>query len=425
MNSSRQPATHGRSNPVLLVAILGGVCALGPVAVDLYLPGLPRVATDLGASALSIQLTLTTFLVGLGAGQLLIGPLSDRLGRRRPLLAGLGLFTVSSALCAAAPTAEVLVAARLLEGIGASAGVVIANAVVTDYFRGRKAARLLSRLVLVSGMAPIIGPLLGAQLLGVTSWRGIFVVVAALGALSLVAAAFGLRESLPPARRVAGGLGRTVASIGVLSRDAAFMGLTISAALTFAAFFAYLSASSFVIQGVYGASPVLFSILFSFNAVGWLLGSQLNHLLLRRFSPRSLLAAGLAVAVVAGMAVLGVTLVGGSSVVALSVPLFVLVSATGFASPDSTALALSRHPEMAGSASAYFGSLRLGLAALATPLVGLGGGVSAKPMAVVIASASVGALVVFAVVARRVRGEVPQEPVPQTAGEAVDDVAVG
>ena len=254
---------------------------------------------------------------------------------------------------------------------------------------------------------------------------GIFAVVAALGALSFVAVAVGLRESLPPAQRVTGGLRGTFRSMGVLSHDAAFMGLTVSAALTFAAFFAYLSASSFVIQGVYGASPVVFSILFSINAVGWLLGSQLNHLLLRRFSPRLLLAAGLVAAVVAGTAVLGVTLAGGLSVVALSVPLFVLVSATGFASPDSTALALSRHPEVAGSASAYFGSLRLGLAALSTPLVGLGGGVSAMPMAVVIASASVGALAVFAVVARRVRCAAPQEPAPRTAGEAVDDVAVG
>lgn len=424
MNSSPQPFIEGR-RLMSLVAVLGGVCALGPVAIDLYLPGLPRVAADLGASTLSIQLTVTTFLVGLGAGQLLIGPLSDRLGRRRPLLAGLGLFTAASVLCAAAPTAAFLVAARLLEGIGAAAGVVIANAVVTDYFRGRKAARLLSRLVLVSGLAPIIGPLLGAQLLRVTSWRGIFAVVAALGALSFVAVAVGLRESLPCAQRVTGGLSGTFRSIGVLSHDAAFMGLTVSAALTFAAFFAYLSASSFVIQGVYGASPVVFSILFSINAVGWLLGSQLNHLLLRRFSPRFLLAVGLVAAVVAGMAVLGVTLAGGMSVVALSVPLFVLVSATGFASPDSTALALSRHPEVAGSASAYFGTLRLGLAALSTPLVGLGGGVSAMPMAIVIAFASVGALVVFAVVAPRVRGAAPQEPAPQTAGEAADDVAVG
>ncbi len=407
-----------------LVALLGGVCALGPVAIDLYLPGLPRVAADLGASTLSIQLTVTTFLVGLGVGQLLIGPLSDRLGRRRPLLAGLGLFTASSVLCAVAPSAPFLVAARLLEGIGAAAGVVIANAVVTDYFRGRKAARLLSRLVLVSGLAPIIGPLLGAQLLRVTSWRGILAVVAALGALSFLAVAVGLRESLPPAQRVTGGLGGTFRSIGVLSHDAAFMGLTVSAALTFAAFFAYLSASSFVIQGVYGASPVVFSILFSINAVGWLLGSQLNHLLLRRFSPRFLLAVGLLAAVAAGMSVLGVALAGGSSVVALSVSLFVLVLATGFASPDSTALALSRHPEVAGSASAYFGTLRLGLAALSTPLVGLGG-VSAMPMAVVIAFASVGALVVFAVVARRVGGASPDDLAPRTAGEAADDVAVG
>jgi len=424
VDSSLQPA-DSRSSHALLASILGAVCALGAVATDLYLPGLPSVAADLGASPVSIQLTLTTFLVGLAAGQLLIGPVSDSMGRRGPLLAGLGLFTVSSLVCAIAPNAGVLAGARLLEGIGAAAGVVIANAVVTDYFRGRRAARLLSRLVLVSGMAPIVAPLLGGQLLRVMSWRGIFLVIAAVGALSIVAVALGLRESLPPARRVGGGLSGTFASIRLLSRDAAFMGLTISAALTYGAFFAYLAASSFVIQDVYGATPVMFSVLFSINAVGMLLGSQLNHLLLGRFSPRTLLGAGLVAGVAAGIGVLVVILAGGLSLVALSVPLFLLVAATGFSSPDSTALALSRHPKVAGSASAYFGTLRLGLAALATPLVGLGGGVSARPMAVVIAAASTGAMVVFLLVARKVGGTAVREPAPLTAAEAVDDMAVG
>jgi MFS transporter, DHA1 family, multidrug resistance protein len=420
-----QPIVGGRRGLILLVLVLGGVCTLGPFATDLYLPALPTVADDLHAGAHTIQLTVTTFLVGLALGQLLVGPLSDSVGRRRPLLAGLGVFAVASLVCAAAPSAGVLIGVRAVQGIAGASGVAIANAVVTDHFRGRESARLLSRLVLVSGMAPIVAPLVGGQLLRVTSWRGVFLVLAALGVLLCVGVGFGLRESLPRERRVSGSLAGTLRVMGRLSRDSVFMGLTLSGGLMYAAFFGYLAASSFVVQDIYGASPVMFSVLFSINAVGMLLASQLNHLLLARFAPRVLLAAGLIACVIAGMSLLGVSLVGGLGLLALAVPLFLLVSATGFAGPDATALALSLHPDVAGSASAYFGTLRLGLAAAATPLVGLGSGVSAMPLAILVAVASVGALVAFLAVARKVGGAGPTEPVPLTAPEAADDLAVG
>ena len=425
MERPLQPVTGGRRGLILLVLVLGGVCTLGPFATDLYLPALPTVAGDLHAGAHAIQLTVTTFLVGLALGQLLVGPLSDSVGRRRPLLAGLGLFAVSSLACALAPSAGVLIGVRAIQGIAGASGVAIANAVVADHFRGREAAKLLSRLVLVSGMAPIVAPLVGGQLLRFTSWRGVFVILTALGVLLFVGTAFGLRESLPKAERVAGSLRGTMGIMARLSRDSVFMGLTLSGALMYAAFFGYLAASSFVIQDLYGASPAMFSVLFSINAVGMLLASQLNHRLLGRFTPRVLLAAGLVACVIAGMALLGVTLVGGLGLLALAIPLFLLVAGTGFASPDATALALSLHPDVAGSASAYFGTLRLGLAAAATPLVGLGGTVSALPLAIVVTVASIGALAVFAVVARRVGGAAPQESPPLTAPEATDDMAVG
>src|SRR5450756_2197068 len=194
-----------RPRRIVLIVVLGSVCTIGPFSTDLYLPALPTVATDLAASSSSIALTVTTFLVGLALGQLLAGPLSDTYGRRLPLLVGLPVFTVASLVCALTPSAGVLVALRLVQGLAGASGMAIANAVVTDYSRGRHAARLLSRLALVSGLAPIIAPLVGAQLLRVTSWRGIFVVLTGLGIVLFSAVALGLRESLPREKRQAGG----------------------------------------------------------------------------------------------------------------------------------------------------------------------------------------------------------------------------
>jgi MFS transporter, DHA1 family, multidrug resistance protein len=402
--------------------VLSSVYTIGPLATDLYLPALPDVATDLGASSAAIALTVTTFLLGLAIGQLLAGPLSDMYGRRRPLLVGLAIFTLTCVLCALTPSAEFLIAVRFVQGLAGATGIVITNAVVTDYSRGREAARLLSRLAVISGLAPIVAPLIGAELLRFMTWRGIFVVQTGLGALLCLAVALGLRESLAPARRQAQGEWLAFRAMGMLSRDPAFMGLAMASALAFVAFFGYLAASSFVYQDLYGVSPALFAALFGINAVGMLVASQVNHRLLRRFSPNQLLGAGLITGTVAGVAVLVVTLVGGLGVAALAVPLFVLIASLGFVFPDSTALALSLHPDIAGSASAYFGTARLGLGALATPLVGIGGVASGLPMAVVIAVSSAAALAVFAAIAARLRDVTPVLDTPE---EVSTDMPVG
>jgi len=422
VETTSQLSRLSRPRRLVLIAVLGSVCTIGPFSTDLYLPAMPIVAADLGASSSAIALTVTTFLVGLAFGQLLAGPLSDTYGRRLPLLVGLIVFTTASLVCALTPSVDVLIAVRFVQGLAGASGMAIANAVVTDYSRGRQAARLLSRLALVSGLAPIVAPLIGAQLLRVTSWRGLFVALTGLGILLFSAVALGLRESLPRERRQAGGAARTLRTFGMLSRDPRFMGLSTTSALSFVAFFAYLAASSFVYQDLYGASPVLFSLLFAVNAIGMLAVNQLNHRLLGRFTPQQLLGVGLLTGSLAGLAVLAVTLVGGLGIVALAVPLFVLVASLGFVFPDSTALALSLHPDVAGSASAYFGTFRLGLGALATPLVGIGGAVSGLPMALVIAVSSAAALAVFAAVAARTR---TLTPVLDTPEEASTDMPVG
>ena len=393
-----------RGRRAAIVAILGALWTIGPFSIDLYLPALPTLGGDLGASQQQVAVTVTAFLVGLAFGQVQAGALSDTYGRRRPLVAGLLLFTLATAACALAPTIQVLIVARFLQGLGGAAGMAISNAAVTDYVRGREAAKLLSRLAIIGGVAPIIAPLAGGQLLRVVSWRGLFVVLTAIALALFLSVLFGLPESLPRERRSSAGFGTLFRSLLTLSRDPRFIGFALPSALSFAGFFAYLAGSSFVYQDVYHVSPAAFSVLFAVNAVGMLGASELNRRLLVRFTPAQMLAAALAVNAAAGLIVLAVLLVGGLGVWALAAPLFVLVASVGLVIPNSTALALSLHPDVAGTASAYFGTLRLGLGALATPLVGLSGGMNGVSMGLVIAGAGILALVTFAVVAWRDRG---------------------
>jgi len=417
VDSSLQPASLDRGAFVLLIAVLGGVCTIGPFATDLYLPALPSITAELQASTRSIQLTVTVFLAGLGVGQLFSGPLSDTFGRRRPLLVGLAVFTLASLLCAIAPSAGFLIGARAVQGLAGAAGIAIAMAVVTDHFRDATAAHFLSRLALVSGMAPIVAPIVGAQLLRVTSWRGVYYVLTAIGLALLAGVAVGLRESLPAERRTPRGLPTALRTMVALSHDRRFMGYTFTSALTYAVFFAYLSTSSFVLQDFYGASPTTFSLLFAVNAVGMLLAAQLNGFLLARFSPRALLGASLVMLLAAGAALVVVALVGGLSIFAVAVPFFVLVAAMGIATPNVTALALSLHPEVAGTASAEFGTLRLALGAAATPLATIGGEVSDLPMALLMAGGAAGALALFVATLRTGRAAAPVSATAEAEGE--------
>ena len=389
------------SRRATIVLILGALWALSTFATDLFLPAMPAAAKALGASESAMALNLTAVLVGLGVGQLLAGPISDGTGRRPVMLAGLVVFTLSALACMAAASVEVLIGVRLVQGLAAAFGYAVGNAFVTDHKRGSGAARLLSWVIVVGATAPVVASLSGAQMLRLLGWRGPFLLLAAVGLLTLVAATFGLPESLPKERRLRGGAGTAFRTMMALSRDARFMGYSLTSALVCVVFFAYLAGSSFVYQGIYGVSATTFSILFAVNALGMLAAGRLNHRLLGRFSPKALLAAVLVAYAVAGVAVLLVALSGGLSLWAMAVPLFVIVAGLGFIFPDLTALALSLHPEAAGTAAAYFGALRLALGALATPLVGVGGGASPVPMGILTAAASVAALVLFLLVSRR------------------------
>jgi MFS transporter, DHA1 family, multidrug resistance protein len=391
------------TRPWRVVLLLGSLIALGPLSIDLYLPALPALADDLDASPSAVQLTLTGVLVGLGLGQLLIGPLADIYGRRRPLLIGISAHVVASLLCAAAPTIEALDALRVLQGAGAAAASVVAMAVVRDLFTGSAAAAVISRLVMVMALAPVLAPSLGSAVLAVGSWRTVFVVLAGLGALIWLLAAVGLNETLPAERRSAPGLRSTLHAYATLLRDPVLVGFMLIASLTLAAVFAYVSGASFVLQDGFGVDEQTFGILFGLGAVGLIIASQANVLLLRRFTPAAILSTALGVAALAAIALLVNALTGAGGLLGILAPIWLVLAMVAFCGPNATALALAEHGQRAGAAAALLGAAQFTIGAATAPLVGLGEPGSAVPMAATMATCLVLAAALAPLVLRRRR----------------------
>ncbi|WP_206787251.1 multidrug effflux MFS transporter [Amycolatopsis sp. MtRt-6] len=397
MTITAERTAPSRRTQLKFVLVLGGLTAFGPLSIDMYLPALPRMAADLHAPDNTVQLTLSAFIVGLALGQLVLGPLSDALGRRGPLLAGLVLYVVGSVLCAVSPDAWLLVAARFVQSLGAAAGIVIARATVRDLFEGTAMTKFFSTLMLVSGLAPILAPLIGGQLLNWTSWRGVFVVLTAFGALLLAVVAFFLPEPSPARSPLR--LGRVMRTYGRLALDRSFAGYALASGLLFASMFAYISGSSFALQGVYGLSPQAYSVVFGVNGVGIVLAGQLNGRLVGRVRERTLLLSGLLLGVAGGASALASAFFR-APLALLLVSLFLLVSSLGLVMPNASSLALASHARSAGAASALLGVLQFAVGAVATPLVGLGGPGTAVPMAATMAGFAVLALVAYLVLAR-------------------------
>jgi MFS transporter, DHA1 family, multidrug resistance protein len=399
--NSAPPAVAARGR---LLIVLGALSAFGPVTTDVYLPSLPQAAATLHTTPAGIQSSLTACLLGLAAGQLVAGPLSDSRGRRKPLLAAMAVFVVASVLCAIAPNIVALDLFRLLQGCAGAAGIAICFAIVRDLYSGRAAARAYSILMAISGIAPIISPSIGGLLLRMTDWRGVFLALAGLGLVFLACAYAWVGETLPVARRAQGGLATRVATLRRLAADPGFTSYALTGGFTFAALFAYISASPFVFEGLFHMSPQLFALFFAFNATGILLANTVNARLVHRFSPCAMLdlgLAGVAIGAVGALAV-AVTTQHHPYLYALVVPLFLMVSSTGLTRPNSAALALDQHPNTAGSAAALLGTIQFTLGAIAAPVTGLDRH-SAIPLgATVVVAAS------FAVLARiRARRETP------------------
>ncbi|CAM5376986.1 Bcr/CflA family drug resistance efflux transporter [Streptomyces spiroverticillatus] len=375
-----------RRTSLLVTLVLGGLTALPPLSMDMYLPALPEVTDALKSPAATVQLTLTACLAGMALGQLVVGPLSDKLGRRRPLLIGMLVYVLATAMCAVAPNVEMLVAFRLLQGLAGAAGIVIARAVVRDLYDGVEMARFFATLMLISGVAPVIAPVIGGQVLRITDWRGVFYVLTGVGVVLTLVVWKWLHETLPPERRHTGGVGAALRTMKGLLADRIFTGYMLTGGLAFAVLFAYISASPFVVQEIYGASPQTFSLLFGVNSVGLIVVGQVNgKLLVGRVRLDKVLAVGLVIVLAAAVALLLMTsgVFGKVGLWPVAAGLFVLMSAMGLIMPSTNTQALMRTPHAAGSASALLGTSSFLVGAVASPLVGIAGEDTAVPMAVV------------------------------------------
>ncbi len=393
------PTTRAVPPMARTALVLGAFVAVGPLTIDMYLPALPTIANQLQTTEAAVQLTLTGTLVGLALGQLVIGPLSDALGRRGPLLAGTALHVLASLLIMVAPSIEVLGALRVLQGVGTAAGAVIALAVVRDLYDGRAAATMLSRLFLVMGAAPVLAPTIGGEVLRYTSWRGIFGLLAAYGVLLIVLGWFALRETLPTEARRPLRFGATMSTYRELLRDRSYVGLVLVAGLTMAGLFSYVAGSTFVYQGEFGLDEQQFGLLFGAGAFFLIAATQLNPVFLRRYSPAQVLMAGTITGTVSGAGLLVLALTGAGGLLGVVIPLWAVLFSTGLALPNAPALALSRHGEAAGAAAALLGAVQFGIGAIVSPLVGVLGN-DAVAMGISILGALVLATVVLVVVVR-------------------------
>ncbi len=373
-----------------MLVVLGALSAFGPLSTDMYLPGLPAMARDLGATPSLAQLTLSCSLIGLAAGQLIVGPISDARGRRPPLLIGLALYVVASAVCALSPTIGVLLPARFVQGLAGACGIAIARAVVRDRSEGVVAARAYSTLMLVGGLGPIVAPVAGGLLLRITDWRGIFVALAIIGATLLVAAAILVDESLAPEHRHAGGSAARGA-IRLLLRDRRYVGHVLAGSLAFGTLMAYIAGSPFVLERIHGLSAQAFSLVFAANGCAILLARQISAARLGIDGPTKVMRVALTVQATAASGVLVVSALG-LGLLPLLVCLFVAAGSIGAILPMATALAMNDHPQRAGSASGLLGFTQFALGSAVAPLVGIAGPGSAIPMAVAMPACSLAAI---------------------------------
>jgi MFS transporter, DHA1 family, multidrug resistance protein len=369
---------------LVYILVLGALTALGPFTVDLYLPAFPALESDFGVSTAVIQLTLTATAVGFGFGQLLVGPWSDRVGRRLPLVLATSLHVAASLGVAFAPDIVTLGVFRVLQGFGAAAGGVVAMAMVRDLFGGLPLVRMLSRLALVNGLAPILAPVIGSQLLIILDWRGIFYFLAAYGIVVVLSTYFFIVETLPPARRVDAGHTTVRERYRSVLTDRTFVGVAVISAMTFSGLFAYLSSSSFLFQEIYGLNPQEFGLLFAVNSIGVVLGVQASARLAKYFGPQWILSVTTGVLLVSAVLIivcdsLHLGLLG------IVIPLWFFLTACGFGFPLVQVLALVNHPREAGTAASVLGALNFGLAGLTSPIAGLFGIHDAVPMGAVMA----------------------------------------
>ncbi|MCT7661399.1 multidrug effflux MFS transporter [Mycobacterium deserti] len=373
------------------LGVLALLTAVAPLSIDMYLPAFPAMAEEFGTTASAIQLTLTTFLIGLALGQLVIGPMSDRFGRRPLMIVGTSVCILGGIACALAPSIELLTASRFLQGFGGAAGVVLSRAVISDRARGAAAARLFSLMMIINGAAPVVAPLIGGSLMGVIGWRGVFWILTGLAGAMLLGVLIVLSETHPADLRNTGGLPAMLRDARSVLSNPHYIGYTLTYAFSFTVMFSYISASPFVLQNVLGLSEIGYSFAFAANATGLVAMNALNARIVIRFGQRRLLHLGVSLlAMFSALLVLDTLL--GPVLWATLVLLWCTVTSLGLVVANATSLAMDEVRYAAGTGSAILGALQFGLAATAAPLVGIAGDHTAVPMAIaMVSSALIGA----------------------------------
>lgn len=391
----------GASRPVggILIVVLALLTAVAPLATDMYLPAFPVMASELGTSATGVQLTLTTFLLGLGIGQLFLGALSDATGRRRPILIGSLVCLLASVACALAPSVETLAVARFVQGLSGAAGVVLARAIISDKSRGPVAAKLQGILIIISVIAPVVAPLTGGVIVANIGWRPVFWILAALTLIMFLGALTYVTETLPEAARTRGNLTATLGGARAVLANRNYVGYLLTFCFAFAALFAYISASPFVIQNVMGMTTSAYTLIFSLNALVILITSAVASALAGRVAYRHMITIGLAVAVLATAGLL-VAVLNGVPTVPTLVLFACFQGSLGFVFSNATAMALEQAGPHAGTGSAFLGFLQFALAAAVSPLVGIMGEETAMPMALAMIASVVLAALAFGTLTR-------------------------
>jgi len=388
-------------NMTIFTLVLGVLSAFSPLAIDMYLPALPSMERAFATTPAAVQGSLSAYFIGFGFAQLIYGPLGDRYGRRWPVVVGSALFVLACIACALAPNIQSLIAARFVAGIGACAGPVLARAMVRDTCAQDQASRMLSRLMLVMGVAPLVAPLVGGQLLVQFGWAAIFWVLAGFGAIAILLMLWLLPETLPIERRRRVGVAAMLADYGRLLRSRRYLGYALTGSAMVSALFAYLSGAPFVFINLFGVAPDNFGYIFGLNVIGMMLCAVVNGRLVGRIGGDHMILLAASVVAASGIALAVLGMSGWGGLVALCVPLFLFVSMISVVMPNASVGALVDYPHMAGSASALMGTMQFGLGAVAGVLVGALSDGTARPMTLVMAGCAVVTLLCFVGLVRR------------------------
>lgn len=379
-----------------LAFLLSMLAILGPLNIDMYLPSFPEIADDLGARASLVQLSLTTCLIGLAIGQIIVGPISDAQGRRKPILISISLFALSSLLCAFAPNITTLVVARFLQGFTASAGIVLSRAVVRDVFSGREFTKFFALLMVINATAPMVAPMTGGAilLLPFGSWKTIFFFLSLIGVIIVLVVALRLKETLPPEKRIPSTIGHSVRTMGSLMKDRSFIGYALIVGFIHGGSFAYVAGTPFVYQGIYDVSPQVFSVLFGINGLAIITGSFIIGRLGGIIHERSLLRMAVIVSISATSILLIMTLIEGP-LATLVIPIFIYMISIGMILTSSFTLAMENQAHRAGSASAVLGMFPLLLGSIVSPLVGINEKTAVPMGATLFITALIGSIAFF------------------------------